>query len=108
MSLFNLIMVRGGNGNKLRMKGLCRMETVQVTRKKRHAHKDNGLSDSLPFIDLLIHFQVSFRAREKERAEGYLKNKNSFETPMDRRPQQPLLGCHRALKREREKRRGLG
>ena len=71
-------------------------------------HKDNGLSDSLPFIDLLIHFQVSFRAREQEIAEGCLKNKNSFETPMDRRPQQPLLGCHRALKREREKRRGLG
>ena len=110
MSLFKLVMGGGGNRNKLRMKGLCRMKTVQVTRKKRHAHKDNGLSDSLPFIDLLIHLQVSFRAREKERGEGYLTNKNSFETPMDRSPQQlhPLLGCHRALKREREKRRGLG
>ena len=66
------------------MSGLCRTKTVQATRKKRYAHKDNGLSDSMPFADLLIYLHVSFRAREKERAGGYLKNKNSIETAIDR------------------------
>ena len=76
----------GGDGkeNKLRMGGLCCTKTVQAARKKQSVHRNNKLSDSMPFKDFVFYLQAPFRTLEKKRAAGYLENMNSIQTAMNR------------------------